>query len=152
MKPSGDVGFGLTLRATLSVRMERCVEFENATLTERVRRAEADFVPPEGVDEAEATRLRTEAGTRALFAPSKEATLARKYEAAAVRSFFRSLKELRQHEKAVKAVQEEMFEEKLASILPGEMTDEEFDARKPNWRGRPSDAPPRGWFVTIMRP
>ena len=53
--------------ATMSVRMERCVEHENAAMTARVRRAEADFVPPEGVDAAEVARLRTEAGKLALF-------------------------------------------------------------------------------------
>jgi hypothetical protein len=128
LKPSGNVGFSLTLRAaTLSVRMERCVTYETAMLTERVRRAEADFVPPEGVDEAEAAQLRAEAGKRALFDPSKEATLARKYEASAERGFLRALKELRQHEKAVKVAEEDMFEEKLGSIMHGEMTDEEFE-------------------------
>ena len=40
-------------------------------------------------------RLRAEAGDRALFDPSKEATLARRYEAAAERGFFKALKELR---------------------------------------------------------
>jgi len=84
LNPSGEVGYALILRAaTLSARMERCVEYETAILTERVRRAEADFVPPEGVDDAEAMRLRQEAGKRALFDPSKEADRARKYEAAA---------------------------------------------------------------------
>jgi hypothetical protein len=129
LKPSGDVAACLTLRAaTLSVRMERCVTHENAMLTERVRRAEADFVPPEGVDEAQAARLRTEAGKRALFDSSKEATLARKYEASAERGFLRALKELHQLKRAAKVAEEEAFEEKLGSILPGEMTDEEFDA------------------------
>ncbi len=84
LKPSGELGFDLTLRAaTLSAWMERCVEFENVLLTERVRQAEADFVPPEGVDAAEAARLRQEAGKRALFDDSKGACLARKYEASA---------------------------------------------------------------------
>ena len=66
-----------------SVRMERCVEYEKAMLTERVRLAEAAFVPPEGVDAATAERSREEAGRRALFDPSPEATLARRYEQAA---------------------------------------------------------------------
>ena len=51
LRPSGEVSAFLVLRATiLSVRMERCVEYENATLAERVRRAILDFVPPEGDD------------------------------------------------------------------------------------------------------
>jgi hypothetical protein len=40
-------------------------------------------VVPEGLDEAAVTKLRAEAVRRAMFDPSKEATLARKYEAAA---------------------------------------------------------------------
>jgi hypothetical protein len=128
LKPSGEVGFDLTLRAaTLSARMERCVEYETAMLTERVRRAEADFVPPAGVDAAEAFRLRQEAGKRALFDDSKEAILARKYEASAERGFFRCLKELRQHEKTLKKAEAEMFADESGSFLPEEMTDEEFD-------------------------
>ena len=47
--------------------MERCVQYENAVLTDRARRAEADFEAPEGVDEATAAKLREEAGKRALF-------------------------------------------------------------------------------------
>ena len=42
---------------------------------------------------------REEAGRRALFDPSKEATLARRYEAAAERGLFRALKEFRQVER-----------------------------------------------------
>ena len=128
LQPSGEVGLALTLRAaTLATRMERCVEYETAMLTERVRQAEADFEPPEGVDEATAAQLRSEAGKRALFDDSKEATLARKYEAAAERGFFRSLKELRAHERSVKAVEHREFVEELGSFSPGEMTDQEFD-------------------------
>ena len=128
LKPTGDVGFALVLRAaTLSARMERCVEYETAILTERVRRAEADFEAPEGVDEATVAQLRTEAGKRALFDDSKEATLARKYESAAERGFFRCLKELRTHERAIEKAEAEEFGDELGSFSPGEMTDEEFD-------------------------
>ena len=49
--------------------------------------------------------------------------------ATAERGFFRALKELRQHERRVKAAGAEAIETKLGSILPGAMTDEEFDAR-----------------------
>ena len=41
---------------------------------------------------------RAEASERALFDPSKEATLARRYEAEAMRGFYKALKELRQVE------------------------------------------------------
>ncbi len=129
LAPSGQIGEMMALRAaTLSARMERCVEYETAMLAERVRTAEADFVPPAGVDDREANRLRQEAGKRALFDPSKEADLARKYEAAAERGFFRAIKELRQHERALRKAEEEMLDEDLGSILPGGMTDEEMDA------------------------
>jgi hypothetical protein len=82
--------------AVSSVRMDRGVEQETAHLSERVRQAEADFVPPEGAGPEEAERLRAEAGRRAMFDPSKEATLARRYEMAAERSFYKAIKELRQ--------------------------------------------------------
>ncbi len=41
---------------------------------------------------------RAEAGARALFDPSKDATLARRYESEAQRGFFKTLKEFRQAE------------------------------------------------------
>jgi hypothetical protein len=137
LQPSGDVGLALVRRAaTLSVRMERCVMHENAGLTDRVRQALADFVPPEGVDEAETARLREEVATRAMFDPSKEATLARKYEAAAERGFFRALKELRLVEKAAKAAdaefEAELSGESLGSFLPMEQLGEEFHALYPD--------------------
>ena len=106
LKPSGEVGKALVRRAAVcSVRMDRGVEQETAALSERVRKAEAEFVPPEGASPEEAARLRAEAGRRAMFDPSREATLARKYEAASERGFFRALKELRQLEKQAKAAE-----------------------------------------------
>ena len=133
LKPSGEVGRSLVRRAALmSVRMDRCVEQETAALSERVRQAEADFVAPEGVDAGEAARLRAEAGRRAMFDPSKEATLARKYEAAAERGFFRALKELRQLEKQAKAAQPlspaESYRKELGSFLSIEKIDADLDA------------------------
>src|SRR4051794_17080161 len=54
---SGEIGHALARRAALnSVRMERGADQQTAALSERVRRAEADFVAPEGVDAAEADR------------------------------------------------------------------------------------------------
>ena len=123
LNPSGEVGEALVRRAAVcSVRMDRGVAQESAALSERVRQAEADFVAPEGVSPEEAANLRAEAGRRALFDPSREATLARKYEAAAERGFFRALKELRQLEKQAKAdesaVEEEAYRRALGSFLP----------------------------------
>jgi hypothetical protein len=79
----------------MSVRMEVCANHETAMLTERVRQALAEIEYPEGVTEAEALKIRAEVTNRAMFDTSKEATLARKYEASAVRGFFNALKELR---------------------------------------------------------
>jgi hypothetical protein len=104
MKPSTQLGWFLIQRvALLSVRMDRSVLQETAALSERVRQAEADFVAPEGMGEHQADRLRAEAGKIALFDPSKEATLARRYEAAAERGLFRALNEFRQVEKEARA-------------------------------------------------
>jgi hypothetical protein len=134
LQPSGELGIALVRQAaTMSVRTERCFEHENAMLTERVRKVDAEFVAPEGVDEATAARLRHEACSRAMFDPSKEASLARKYEGAAQRAFFRALAELRRVEKAAKAAEEKELDEQLGSFLPPEvkgdlasMSDEEF--------------------------
>ena len=141
LKPSGEVGRALVRRAAIcSVRMDRSVEQETAALSERVRSAEAEFVAPEGVDAEEAGRLRAEAGRRAMFDPSKEATLARKYEAAAERGFFRALKELRQVEAQVSqepeleldpATKEEVFRRELGSFLAEEKREQELDAMYP---------------------
>ena len=130
LQPSGEVGEALVRRAAVcSVRMDRGVAQETAALSERVRQAEADFVAPEGVEPEEAARLRAEAGRRAMFDPSKEASLARKYEAAAERGFFRALKELRQLEKAADpAIQAEASRRELASFLSDQKMGEEFDA------------------------
>src|SRR3954465_8293422 len=104
LNATGALGHALARRAALnSVRMERGADQQTAALSEHVRQVEAEFVPPEGVDEAESARLRSEAVRRAMFDPSKEATLARKYEAAAERAFFRCLKELRQMQRQAKA-------------------------------------------------
>jgi len=142
LNPSGQVGDALVLRmAILSVRMDRCGAHETAILTERVRQAEAEFVPPEGSEPAEAQRLRTEAGKRALFDPSKEAQLARKYETAAERGFFRALKESRQLEKDSKAREDEVIENHLASFSTPEMTDEEFDRMLAEMETTPAPKP-----------
>jgi hypothetical protein len=132
LKPSGEVGRELVRRAAVcSVRMERCVSQETAALSERVRQADADFVAPEGADEATVAQLRAEAKALAMFDPSKEATLARKYEAAAERGFFRALKELRQLEKQAKAVEPtppaESSDQELGSFLTFQQLNAQLD-------------------------
>jgi hypothetical protein len=100
----GDVGLALARRAALnSVRMERAADQQTAALTQRIRQVEADFVPPEGVDEAEAAKLRSEAVRIAMFDPSREATLARRYETDAERNFFKAINKLRQMERQAEA-------------------------------------------------
>ncbi len=104
LNATGDVGAALARRAALnSVRMERGADQQTASLTERVRQVEAEFVAPEGVSAEDAERLKQEAVRIAMFDPSKEANLARRYEAAAERNFFKALRELRQLQKAVQA-------------------------------------------------
>ncbi len=134
---SGEVGRDLARRAALNaVRMDRAADQQTATLSERVRRAEAEFVAPAGVSAEEAARLRAEAGRRAMFDPSKEATLARKYEAAAERAYFRCLKELRELREAEKARTEvdvtaraqAMMGSILQRIDADRASDEEMDA------------------------
>jgi hypothetical protein len=96
---AGDVGLALARRAALnSVRMERAADQQEAALLEHVRKLDEEFVAPEGLGDDEIARLRQEAARRSMFDDSKAATLARKYEAAAERAFFRCLKELKQME------------------------------------------------------
>jgi hypothetical protein len=121
MKPSGELGRALVQRvAMLSVRLDRSVTQETAALSDRVRQAEADFEAPEGLDDESAEQLRREAGRRAMFDPSQEATLARKYEAAAERGFFRALKEFRQVERESKGPEAGAALKALGSFLPVE--------------------------------
>ena len=136
LNASGDVGLALARRAALtSVRMERAADQQAAALLEQARRFDAEFVLPEGLDEAEAEQLRSEAARRSLFDSSKEAILARKYEAAAERTFLRCIKELRERDQAEEAemqqVDEVDYEAKMASFLKMQESfrqeDEEFD-------------------------
>ena len=118
---SGVIGHSLARIAALnSVRIERGADQQAAALAEHVRRVDAEFVPPEDADEATAAQLRSEAIRRAMFDPSKEATLARQYQAAAERGFLRALTELRRLEKQARANQpgmdEAAFEKVMASF------------------------------------
>ena len=100
----GQVGAHLAWRMALqSVRMHRCFDQETAALAVRVRTAIDEFEPPEGTDEATARAMRAEVGGMALFDPSPEATLARRYEAAAERDFNKALLELRRLKAEVEA-------------------------------------------------
>ena len=135
--PVGEVETALVRRAALnSVRMERAADQQTAALTGRIRQVEADFVAPEGSTEAEAAKLKGEAIRIAMFDPSKEATLARKYEAAAERGFYRALKELRLMERADEAAMPaptppfdlRAAKAELASFDDPGMSDDEFDA------------------------
>ena len=129
LKPSGEVGRMLVRRmALMTVRMDRCVDQETAHLNDRVRQAEADFDAEwpevEGEGDPFRQRMRVETAQRAMFDPSRDATLARKYEAAAERCFFRSLKELRVVEKTAKASvsspELDQARSALGSFLPAE--------------------------------
>ena len=120
-RPDDEAGRVLVRRAAVcAVRMERAVVQETAALNARVLKARA---------EAEASgEDPDEAGDIALFDPSKEACLARKYEAAAERGFFRAIKEFRQHKKSANAPSPALAEaaaarrsiEQLGSFLTAE--------------------------------
>lgn len=133
LNPVGEVSRFLVRRsAVLSVRLERCVVQESASLAARVRRALAEFRAPAGVDAGEAARLRDEVARLASFDPSPEAAAARKYEADAERGFLRVIKEIRQLNRASKALDRESHEvavrRELASIFANRERDAEFDA------------------------
>jgi hypothetical protein len=144
LNPTGEVGIALTLHAArMAVRMERCAEHENAMLTDRVRQILADYEYPEGLDDAGIAKLRDEISKKAMFDDSREATLARKYEAAAERGFFKALKELRILEKQSKATEAEMFGPESGSFSLGGMTDEEFDRFEAEFNPSPDPKPAR---------
>jgi hypothetical protein len=146
LKPSGDVGEALVRRAAfLSVRLDRAMDEDLDAMTERVRKAQEEFVAPEGASEAEVARLRAEAATRAITDLSPERVLARKYEAAAERSFYRALKELRQVERSAQAASEGKVEEMMASILK---SDREMDRALDRLEAKIDAMPP----VTPARP
>ncbi len=170
--PVGEIEEALVRRAALnSVRMERGADRQTAALAGRVRKVEAEFVAPEGVSPEEAARLKDEAVRVAMFDPSKEATLARKYEAAAERGFYRALKELRQMDRALEAAHRPpapatdilAAQAALASISCPEMSDDEFDAfclemdvpLPPSRRNSPALTASAGQFdlpITVGRP
>jgi hypothetical protein len=146
MKPSGELGRTLVRRmALLSVRMDRCVAHETASLTVGIEEAEAEFDAEwpavEGEDNPYREQARIDVGRLALFDTSREACLARKYEAAAERGFYRALKEFRQVEKQAKAsgISPEVSSSRppLGSFFP-EMNMPTAPAPKPAHPARPA--------------
>jgi hypothetical protein len=136
LQASGALGLTLVRRAaTHAVRMEKCAERDLASISERVIQAVADVEMPEDGDVAEWKRLQIEAGRLASFDTSREACLARRYEAASERGFYRALKEFRLLQKQAKPPQpaptlEEMRSE-LASFLEMSKRNAEFDSLYP---------------------
>jgi len=99
------------------------------------------------LDLAPIARDRARAADRALVDPSKEAVLARKYEAAAERGLFRALQELRQVEAEAKAAEEAP----LGSFSPDDGDNETQPtraARRP-MPGNP-EAPKRGAYAPLV--
>ena len=128
LDPAGEVGLALALHAArMSVRMERCADHENAMQVERVRKASAESEVPGGLDAAGLARLKAEVSDRAAFDASPEATLARKYEAAAERGFLRALREWRALERRQQAIEAELVGAEAGPFSPEEISDEEFD-------------------------
>jgi hypothetical protein len=128
----GEVGLALARRAALnSVRMERAADQQTVALTQRIRQVEADFVAPDGADEVEAAQLRDQAIRLAMFDPSKEATLARRYETSAERGFFKAIRELRQMERQaeamLKAEDKARVDAMMGSILSRQQADRQMD-------------------------
>ena len=168
MNVEGEVGIALARRAALSaVRMERAADQQTAAMSAKIRQFELDFVAPEGSSDHEAGWLRNQAVKAAMFDASPEAILARKYENAAERSFFRCIKELRQRdEKAQEARKPQPAPPKassMASFDPDEMSDEEIDADldamfkefgipRMTWPARTPRTPGTNLPITAARP
>ena len=136
LKPAGELGETLVRRAALlSIRLDRCVSYETASLRRRIRQAEADFVAPAGVDAATLEQLKAEARALAMFDPTPEGNLARRHEAATERSFHRALKELHRLERSARMASarssEAVVEQTLASFLQWQKDDDAMDARFP---------------------
>jgi hypothetical protein len=100
------------------------------------------------IDEQAIAKDRAGAPDRALFDPSKEATLARKYEAATERGFFRALREFRAAESALAEAPApppaaEPVPEALGSCFPGAEAGPESAVIPPAPAPRPAAATPR---------
>ena len=165
---SGEIGATLVRRAAInSVRMERAADQQSVAMTRRIRQVESDFVAPEGAEAAQEAKLRSEAVRFAMFDPSKEATLARKYESAAERAFFRCLKELQKRDREAQAVREaesdRRVEATMGSFLEAAKSsrdeDAYFDAMyqelnipRPSTAPRTSNRPGNDVPVTVSRP
>ncbi len=136
LQPSGLLGLTLVRRAAvLAIRMEKCAERDLAATADRVVQAMADVEVPDGIDPTELIRRQAEAGRLAAFDCSREACMARRYEAAAERGFFKALKELRLVEKHAKSIEParraDPYHDELGSFLEMTNLDEDFDAGFP---------------------
>ena len=109
-QPADELGRILIRRlALMAARMDRHGEHQGAAWDEHVHQALVDFdeewPEEEGPPDPIRARMRLHAAKLALFDPSKEACLARKYEAETQRSFYRALNEFRQVRAEAKAAQ-----------------------------------------------
>ena len=125
------------------------VVLARADLIKRIAAEIADLEDHRETLDFEAIELdRAQAGTRALFDDSKQATRARRYESEASRGFFKALKELRE-------VEAQAAEEKAASAKPDPKTS--CDPLASSW-DRPAASPreprptPRAGHPTSDRP
>ena len=108
LRPEGGVAHFLTRRlALLSVRLDRAALHESATLTERIEELDRS-----GGEKAKVLEVDPAAAARAQFDTSPDAILARRYEAATERAFFRTLKEIRQTKT------QEIPIERIAAVAP----------------------------------
>ena len=165
---TGEIGAVLVRRMAIhSVRMERAADQQLVAMTLRIRQVEADFVAPAGADAAEAAKLRSEAVRFAMLDPSHEATLARKYENAAERTFFRCLKELQRRQREAQVIQEaesdRRVEATMGSFLEAAKASQDEDAYfdamyqelnipRPSEAPRTSNRPGNEIPVTASRP
>ncbi len=131
------------LAAVMSVRAERCGHYENAVLVERARNAMAEFVPPAGADAETLRKLRNAAEARAMFDASAEMKEARRYEASAVRTFLRALKELQRIKRDADRAERATQEAALGSFLQDEELLAEFEALHPQARVQDPKKPAR---------
>jgi hypothetical protein len=106
----------------------------------------------ESLDTAMIEQDRREASDRALFDPSKEATLARRYESEARRHFFKALNEFRQAEAEFSDREAELESAKVASIGENPPTTDREPRPRPETAPRDQDRPVREVPLGEIRP
>jgi hypothetical protein len=156
-RPSSEFGETLVRRAAiLSVRLDRSVSHETAALSTRIRQADANFVAPDGADPATVAQLKAEARALTMFDSSKEATLARRYEAAAERGLYRAIKEFHEVEKQARAEAEkaesESFDRVMGSFFQLEERVEKFEVRHAEQAGSGAKPSPRPLETSFPQP